>query len=216
MVHNNELVVEEKAVYSIEKFLVARRLMYWQAYLHKAVLSAENMLVKILERAKLLAKKEAGLFSSTPLLDEFLRTTQPSAFIKDNLGKFCELDDYDVVASVKKWMHHPDKVLNTLSQWLLNRNMLKTRLQMHPIDQNEVRLMQQKVQAKLSLNDDELSFFVFDGIAENRMYNPGNERINILFKDGTVKDISEIEYGLIHKAIESPVKKFYLCHPSIK
>lgn len=215
-VYNNELVVEEKAVYSIEKFLVARRLMYWQAYLHKAVLSAENMLVKILERAKQLAKKEEGLFSSTPLLDEFLRTTQPSAFIKANLAKFCELDDYDVVASVKKWMHHPDKVLSTLSEWLLNRKMLKTKLQMQPFDPAEVRLMQQKVQQHLSLNEEEIGFFVFNGIAENRMYNPGNERINILFKDGTVRDISEIEYGLIHKAIESPVKKFYLCHPSTK
>lgn len=214
-VHNNELVVEEKAIYSIEKFLVARRLMYWQAYLHKAVLSAENMLVKILDRARVLAKKDEGLFSTTTVLDEFLRTTQSAKFIKNNLPKFCELDDYDILASVKKWMHHPDKVLSTLSKNLLNRNMLKTKLQMHPFSEKEIEVIKQKVKEQFSLTEEEVSYFVFNGIAENRMYNPGNERINILFKDGSVRDISEIEYGLIHKAIESPVKKFYLCHPAL-
>ena len=214
-VHNNELVVEEKAIYSIEKFLVARRLMYWQAYLHKAVLSAENMLVKILDRARALAKSDANLFSTTTVLDEFLRTTQSAHFIKNNLPKFCELDDYDILASVKKWMHHPDKVLSTLSKNLLNRNMLKTKLQMQPFSEKEIEVIKQKVKEQFSLTEEEVSYFVFNGIAENRMYNPGNERINILFKDGTVRDISEIEYGLIHKAIESPVKKFYLCHPAL-
>nr|WP_294903679.1 HD domain-containing protein [uncultured Lacibacter sp.] len=214
VVHNNELMVEEKAVYSIEKFLVARRLMYWQAYLHKTVLSAENMLVKILERAKQLARQEEGLFSSSALLDEFLRTTQSSAFIRNNLAKFCELDDYDVLASIKKWMHHPDKVLSTLSQWLLNRNMLKTKLQMEPFDEKEIEAVQRKAMEHLSLTEEEAGYFVFNGIAENRMYNPGNEHINILYKDGTVKDISQVEYGLIHKAIHSPVRKFYLCRPS--
>lgn len=215
VVHNNELMVEEKAVYSIEKFLVARRLMYWQAYLHKTVLCAENMLVKILDRARVLAKAEEGSFSSNPVLDEFLRTKESAAFIRNNLAKFCELDDYDVLASIKKWMHHPDKVLSTLSQWLLNRNMLKTKLQMQPFDEKEIEAVQRKAMEQLSLNSEEVGYFVFNGIAENRMYNPGNEHINILYKDGTVKDISEIEYGLIHKAIASPVRKFYLCRPAL-
>lgn len=215
-VHNNELVVEEKAVYSIEKFLVARRLMYWQVYLHKTVLSAENMMVKILERARILAKEESGHFSSSPVLDEFLRTTQSASFIKNNLAKFCALDDYDILASIKVWVDHPDKVLSTLSQWLLNRKMLKTKLQMQPFDQKEIEAVQQKVQQQLSLLAEEAAYFVFDGIAENRMYNPGVERINILFKDGSIKDISEIEYGLIYQAIDSPVKKFYLCQPSFR
>ena len=215
VVHNNELMVEEKAVYSIEKFLVARRLMYWQAYLHKTVLSAENMLVKILERARVLAQEEEGSFSSTPVLDEFLRTKESAQFIRNNLAKFCDLDDYDVVASVKKWKHHPDKVLSTLSQWLLNRNMLKTKLQMQPFDEKEMEAVQRKAMEQLSLSSEEVQYFVFNGIAENRMYNPGNEHINILYKDGTVKDISEIEYGLIQKAIDSPVRKFYLCRPAL-
>lgn len=216
VVHDNELMVEEKAVYSIEKFLVARRLMYWQAYLHKTVLSAENMLVKILERARLLAKQEEGLFSSTPLLDEFLRTTQSSAFIRNNLAKFCELDDYDILASIKKWMHHPDKVLSTLSRQLLNRDMLKTKLQMEAFSEKEIEAVQRKAREQLSLTEEEVKYFVFNGIAENRMYNTGNEHINILFKDGSVKDISEIEYGLIHETVLSPVRKFYLCRPALK
>ena len=216
VVHNNELMVEEKAVYSIEKFLVARRLMYWQAYLHKTVLSAENMLVKILDRARILAKEQEGSFSSNPVLDEFLRTKESAEFIRNNLPKFCELDDYDVLASIKKWMHHPDKVLSTLSQWLLNRNMLKTKLQMQPFDEKEIEAVQRKAMEQLSLSSEEVGYFVFNGIAENRMYNPGNEHINILYKDGTVKDISEIEYGLIHKAINSPVRKFYLCRPALQ
>lgn len=215
VVHNNELMVEEKAVYSIEKFLVARRLMYWQAYLHKTVLSAENMLVKILERARILAKEEEGAFSSNPVLDEFLRTKESAEFIRNSLVKFCELDDYDVLASIKKWMHHPDKVLSTLSKWLLNRNMLKTKLQMQPFEEKEIEAVQRSAMEQLSLSSEEVGYFVFNGIAENRMYNPGNEHINILYKDGTVKDISEIEYGLIHKAIDSPVRKFYLCRPAL-
>jgi HD superfamily phosphohydrolase len=215
VVHNNELMVEEKAVYSIEKFLVARRLMYWQAYLHKTVLSAENMLVKILERARVLAQEEEGSFSSNPVLDEFLRTKESAQFIRNNLAKFCDLDDYDVVASVKKWKQHPDKVLSTLSEWLLNRNMLKTKLQMQPFNEKEIEAVQRKAMQQLSLTSEEVKYFVFNGIAENRMYNPGNEHINILYKDGAVKDISEIEYGIIQKAIDSPVRKFYLCRPAL-
>jgi HD superfamily phosphohydrolase len=215
VVHNNELMVEEKAVYSIEKFLVARRLMYWQAYLHKTVLSAENMLVKILERARVLAQEEEGSFSSNPVLDEFLRTKESAQFIRNNLAKFCDLDDYDVVASVKKWKQHPDKVLSTLSEWLLNRNMLKTKLQMQPFNEKEIESVQRKAMQQLSLTSEEVKYFVFNGIAENRMYNPGNEHINILYKDGAVKDISEIEYGIIQKAIDSPVRKFYLCRPAL-
>ncbi len=212
-VHENELLVEEKGIYSIEKFLVARRLMYWQAYLHKAVLSAENMMVKILDRAKLLARQTSGQFSTSRVLDEFLRTTDSSGFISQNLDQFCLLDDYDLLSSVKLWATYPDRVLSLLSKKLINRQLLKTRLQTAPISEKEKNTMQQKAAQLLSLSAEEVSYFVFDGIAVNRMYNPGNEHIRILFKDGQVKDISEIEYGLIHSALDSPVEKFYLCFP---
>jgi uncharacterized protein len=212
-VYDNELVVEEKGVYSIEKFLVARRLMYWQAYLHKTVLGAENMLVKILERAKELARNSTGLFSTSEILDAFLRTAEPGLYIRNNLEQFCMLDDYDVLSSIKKWSSHPDKVLSTLCTWLVERKILKTKLQMQPVSEELIRSMQQKAMSQLSISAEETHWFVFNGIATNRMYNPGNEHIKILFKDGTVKDISEIEYVLIKLAADGPVKKFYLCHP---
>lgn len=213
VVHNDELAIEEKGVYSIEKFLVARRLMYWQAYLHKAVLSAENMLVKILERAKLLARSSEGSFSASPLLDEILRSNNSASYIREHLDNFCTLDDYDIVSSIKKWTRHNDKVLSTLSTWLINRRLLKTRLQVQPIDPAEKAVKLQEAAQKLALSTEEAAYFVFDGIAMNRMYNPKDENIRILFKDGKVKDISGIEYLLVHKHIESPAKKFYLCYP---
>lgn len=212
-VHNNEIVIEEKGVYSIEKFLVARRLMYWQAYLHKTVLSAENMLVKILERARLLAQDSTGTFSVNPVLDEILRTTNSAAFIRENLDKFCSVDDYDVLSSIKQWSHHSDKILSTLSKMLINRTMLKTRLQMTPIDAAEKEKLQHKAAEWMQITVQDAAYLVFDGIAENKMYNTKNERINILFKNGEVKDISEVEYGLIHLTGSSPAQKFYLCAP---
>jgi HD superfamily phosphohydrolase len=212
-VHNNEIVIEEKGVYSIEKFLVARRLMYWQAYLHKAVLSAENMLVKILERARVLARETTADFSTNPVLDEFLRTTDSANFIRRNLNKFCSIDDYDVLSSIKRWSLHEDKILSTLSTMLINRNMLKTRLQMQPISSTEKEALQSKAAEWLGISVNDAAYLVFDGLAENRMYNTKNERINILFKDGSIKDISEVEYGLIHLTGSSPAQKFYLCAP---
>jgi uncharacterized protein len=212
-VHNNEIVIEEKGVYSVEKFLVARRLMYWQAYLHKTVLSAENMLVKILERARILARATANEFSSNPVLDEILRTTDSATFIRSNLAEFCSIDDYDVLSSIKRWSLHKDKILSTLSTMLINRNMLKTRLQMQPISLTEKESLQTKAAEWLGITVNDAAYLVFDGLAENRMYNSKNERINILFKDGSVKDISEVEYGLIHLTGSSPAQKFYLCAP---
>ncbi len=212
-IHNGELVIEEKGVYSIEKFLVARRLMYWQAYLHKAVLGSENMLVKILQRAKLLARSSANFTSSNEVLDTFLRAENTSTFIRNNLNEFCSLDDHDVMSSIKKWMRHPDFVLSNLCTRLINRNLLKTKLRQEPFDPAFIDSMQQKAALQLSISREDATWFVFDGIASNRMYNPGNEQISILFKDGTVKNISEVEYVLIQRVADGPAKKFYLCWP---
>lgn len=212
-VHEGELVIEEKGVYSIEKFLVARRLMYWQAYLHKAVLGAENMLVNILRRARELAANEQGLFSTSPVLDIFLKERNAGNFIRNNPDSFCLLDDYDVMSSLKKWMTHPDKVLSRLCENLLNRKILKTKLQMEPFDPKYISEMQQKAAIELSLSVEEARWFVFDGVATNRMYNQSNEPIRILFKDGTVKNLSDVEYLLIREVSDGPAKKFYLCWP---
>ena len=212
-VHNGELVIEEKGVYSIEKFLVARRLMYWQAYLHKAVLGAENMLVNILRRAKMLSRVQDGLFSTSEILDHILKENEPGLFIRKNPDLFCALDDYDVLASVKKWMHHSDKVLSRLCERLINRKILKTRLQLEPFDPTFISQLQKKAADMLDMSVEDAGWFVFDGIASNRMYNQSNEPIKILFKDGSVKNLSEIEYLLIREVSDGPAKKFYLCLP---
>ncbi len=212
-VHKGELVIEEKGIYSIEKFLVARRLMYWQAYLHKTVIGVEKMLVKILQRAKIVARQHEGLFSTSEILDAFLRTDNSAMFIRQNLNSFCLLDDYDILSSIKKWMSNPDFVLSELCRRLINRQILKTKLQEIPYEKDFLASMQQKTANALSINFEEAGWFVFDGIATNRMYNPGSEQIKILFKDGSVRNISEVEYVLIQQVTNAPANKFYLCMP---
>lgn len=130
-VHEGQLMVEEKAIYSIEKFLVSRRLMYWQVYLHKAVLSAEMMLVKIIERAKEMISFGMSAPSSSPTLDFFLRYTHSDAFV-NHLDKFCLLDDYDVLSTIKNWMVHPDKILSLLCKLLVERRLLKLNYRQNP------------------------------------------------------------------------------------
>jgi HD superfamily phosphohydrolase len=213
-IHKGELVIEEKGVYSIEKFLVARRLMYWQAYLHKTVIGVEKMLVKILQRAKIVAREQEGLFSTSEILDAFLRTDNSANYISNNLNSFCLLDDYDILSSIKKWMSNPDFILSALCQRLINRKILKTKLQEAPYEKNIIDTMQRKAADALSITFEEAGWFVFDGIATNRMYNPVNEQIKILFKDGAVKNISEVEYVLIQQVTNAPANKYYLCVPA--
>ncbi|HMH24015.1 MAG TPA: HD domain-containing protein [Puia sp.] len=215
-VHKGELMVEEKAIFTIEKFLVSRRLMYWQVYLHKTVLGAEKMLVKIIGRAKELiaAGKEAQ--SSSPTLDFFLKNDgiRGSQLAEEHLDKFCLLDDYDVMGTIKNWMFHPDKVLSELSRRLIDRRLLKTRLQAMPFDEKAVAELRHKACIQLSISEEEAGYFVFTGETTNTTYDPSDEMINILFKDGTVKDISKVDNALVHQTLSSPVKKFYICYLS--
>jgi HD superfamily phosphohydrolase len=208
-VKNGELMVEEKAIYSIEKFLVSRRLMYWQVYLHKTVLGAEMMLVKIIRRAKeLLAKGETVTAVSTSL-DFFLHH---HGSIEEHLDTFCSLDDHDVMATIKNWREHPDKILSTLCRSITDRRLYKVKLQAAQID--PVFLAERKKEAidKLGLSNEEADYFVFDGETINTTYDPLDEKINILFKDGTIKNISEVDNALIHPQLASPVKKYYICY----
>jgi HD superfamily phosphohydrolase len=212
-IHRGELMVEEKAIYSIEKFLVSRRLMYWQVYLHKTVLSAEKMLVKILERARQLVLSGHSVPSSSPVLDFFLQqTTVDEALVDMHLDRFCLLDDFDVMGAIKHWMFHPDKVLSLLSRSLIDRRLLKVRLQATPFDKNVVEELKKSVAKELSISPEEADYFVFTGEAVNTTYNAVDEKINILFKDGSVKDISQVDNALIHQTLASAVKKFYLCY----
>ena len=210
-VHEGQLMVEEKAIYSIEKFLVSRRLMYWQVYLHKTVLSAEMMLVNIVRRAKELLSHGQEVISSSPVFDFFLRENQ-AGDIAEHLDKFCLLDDFDVLSTIKNWMFHPDKILSLLCRLLVERRLLKVKLQAEPINEVLIQTLRDKICVHLGVTADESVYFIFTGEAVNTTYDPSEERIRIIFKNGSVKDISEVDNALIHHTLASPVKKNYICY----
>lgn len=210
-VHNGELMVEEKAVYSTEKFLVSRRLMYWQVYLHKTVLGAEKMLVRIIERAQGLLGKGVSVPSASVLLDFFLQNNS-NLSIDRHLDKFCQLDDYDVLSAIKNWIYHPDKILSTLCRGLVERRLLKVKLQAEAFDPAWINEQRNRICSQLNVTEEESRYFIFRGEAINTTYDPYEEKINILFKDGTVKDISKVDNALIQQSLASPVKKHYICY----
>lgn len=211
-VHEGQLMVEEKAIYSIEKFLVSRRLMYWQVYLHKTVVSAESMLVRIIRRAKELLAGGIAVNAVSLELDYFLKEVQPDLTQKENLQRFCRLDDHDIMATIKQWCRHEDKILSTLCQYLVERKLLKVKLQAEPIDPALVKAKTEQVMQEMKITENEAAYFVFTGEACNTTYNPGDERINILFKDGTIKDISKVDNALIQQTLSDTVKKHYICY----
>jgi uncharacterized protein len=213
-VHNNELVVEEKGIHSIEKFLIARSLMYWQVYLHKTVLSCEKMLVKILHRAKYLEQAGANLFAS-PSLKVFLANTYDIEHFKsDNqlFNHFMKLDDTDIACAVKVWSNHEDKILSDLSTRLMNRQLYKTKFVSEASALNEAEVRKQ-VQSKLGIADEDLHYYIIQDSTSNMAYDNVTEPIKILFKDGSLKNITDIENPLINSSIGNPVKKFYICYP---
>ena len=208
-VHEGELMIEEKGIYTTEKFLVSRRLMYWQVYLHKTVLSAEKMLIKIVERAKDLISLGTEVHAASLTLEFFLQNPQRAEPIGKHLDKFCLLDDYDLLATIKNWMFHPDKILSLLCRSLVNRRLFKVKLQIEAFDRDWV---EEKRNELCNITKEESGYFLLEGQAENTTYDPYDERINILFKDGTVKDISDVDNALIHHNLADPVKKFYICY----
>lgn len=214
-VHDGNLMVEEKGIYSIEKFLVSRRLMYWQVYLHKTVLSAEKMLVKIIRRAKELIRTGSRVNASTETLDFFLQNQDAHLTMEDHLEKFCRLDDTDVMSTIKNWSSHPDKVLSMLCTALENRKLFKVKIQAEKFDENSIENYKKEISSKLGISMHETAYFVFTGEADNTTYNTLDERISILFKDNSVKDISMVDNALIHQHLSSPIKKHYFCHMKV-
>jgi len=210
-VHNGELMVEEKGIYSIEKFLVSRRLMYWQVYLHKTVLCAEKMLIKIIKRARILDAQ-----ASSPELNIFLHTECNIEEIEKYLDDFCRLDDYDVLAAIKQWANHPDKILSTLCKSILNRRLLKVKYSGKVISRQLFKEKTELVKNYLGVNDEEAGYLVFTGETGNKTYSTQDEHINILFKDGEIKDISEVDNALINQTLFGTVKKFYICFPNME
>lgn len=214
-VQDGELVVEAKGIYSIEKFLIARRLMYWQVYLHKTVLSAEQMLLKILERAIDLSKQGRKL-EATPALDYFLHqrmTDTDFAGREEILEQFMRLDDYDVFAAIKRWTYDEDKVLSTLCRQLVARELFRVRLDDSPIPNAEVNYWRQQVQQQLGLNEEESAYFVFTESTSNHAYSSKANKIKIQYKDGTLQDVASASDQLNISVLSQPVVKYYLCHP---
>ncbi|MCX6315672.1 MAG: HD domain-containing protein [Bacteroidetes bacterium] len=217
-VKNGELLVEEKAIYSIEKFLVSRRLMYWQVYLHKTVLAAEMMLVKIIRRAKQLISQGEDVPAATPALAYFLTTDyhpsgeNGSGFTEDQLPIFCQLDDYDVMTTIKNWCSHSDKILSLLCRSLVERRLFKVKLQAEPFPDSLVASNRKAAAEEAGISEADADYFAFTGETSNTTYNPGDERINILFKDGTIRDISKVDNALIQQNLSGTVKKYYICY----
>ncbi|WP_084489908.1 HD domain-containing protein [Niabella ginsenosidivorans] len=212
-VHNDNLVVEEKAIYSIEKFLLSRRLMYWQVYLHKTVVAAEKMLVMIIRRAKELIAKGVRITAATAALEHFLHNGagRTAASKGRLLQDFCNMDDHDMMATIKNWSRHTDKVLSQLCTDLIERRIMNIRLQSQPFDEAFLLQKRKEIAQKMNVNEEEASYYVFWGEASNRLYNPENETITIQYKDGRLKDISEVDNALINVKTSMAVKKYYIC-----
>lgn len=212
-VRDDELMVEEKAVHSVEKFIIARRLMYWQVYLHKTVLGAEQLLVNILKRARELCMSGAKLFA-TPALAYFLDKELSLGDFqtnRDHLEQFCQLDDSDILASVKVWKDDEDPILSRLCDMMINRRLYKTRLSSLALDEiYEEKKM--KLKRKSGLDEKTLSYFVFTGTTSTSTYNTDDEKITLALKSGRTCDISEIEDPLVNQALARPVHKNYICY----
>jgi len=212
-VRNNELAVEEKGIYSIEKFIIARHIMYWQVYLHKTVLGAEMLLVNILKRAKELSL--AGMkLEATEALSFFLNKpiSKKDLLDDDNIIQlFCAMDDADIIVAIKSWVKCSDKILSTLCQMHLHRKLYKVVFDA----ENEEELLANKTSAAqkaLGFNEEEMNYFVFSGTTSNSTYNAADARINIALKDGSTRNLADMQHSLVNDKVAQTVTKRYLCY----
>ena len=212
-VHEGNLAIEEKGLYSVEKFLMARRFMYWQVYLHKTSLAAEALLVRIIRRARQIrALGEWQTYS--PSLRYFLfERDQAAPFDQRDLEAFVRLDDVDILAALKQWMGSEDAVLARMCQMILDRRLPSIKLQGTPITEEQLRQKQQKVQEQWSLSEEEAGFFAFAGEISNRAYNRERQNINILLKNGGVLDVSSRSEQLNTEVLSGPEVKYFICYP---
>ena len=213
-VEDDHIVIEEKGIYSIEKFLIARRLMYWQVYLHKTVIGAEMMLAKILGRAREMALEEKRLFA-TPALSHFLENRiSKDAFIADNLHleTFASLDDSDVMSAIKVWCSADDFILPKLCCNFIQRNLYHVDISNEPADPDFVAELKRRVMVKYGVTEMDTDYFVFTDIIRNKAYNVGDGNIKILMKNGTVKDIAAASDNSNLEALAKTVKKYILCY----
>ena len=214
-VDNDVLVIEEKGIYSVEKFLVARRLMYWQAYLHKTSVVGELILTKILKRAKELVQNGIQLEASKPLAYFLENKVTLDAFNEDVLQKFSYLDDYDVLSAIKAWQFQEDYVLSNLCRMIINRDLLKIKMLDEKPSKELVKSYKQKFIDLTKLSEKEVAYFVFKGSLKNQAYNKQSEPIHIYKKDKTIEDVVEASDQLHLKALSKQVTKYYICFPKV-
>lgn len=207
------LVIEEKGIYSVEKFLMARRLMYWQAYLHKTSLVAELILTKVLKRAKELTQKGKQLYCS-PALNYFLENKVTiTDFNSDILEKFARLDDYDIISALKEWQNHSDFILSSLSKMIINRDLPKIKVSSEKFPKEELQQYLTLFSTKNSISIDESGYFIFKGKIKNQAYSKEAEPIRIVKKDKTIVDVAQASDQLNLKDLSRPVTKYYICFP---
>jgi HD superfamily phosphohydrolase len=213
-IHNDQLVVDAKGIYSIEKFLVARRLMYWQVYLHKTSVAAEKMLMNILKRAKELASRNIDLFAS-PALHYFLyNEVNKKMFLNDQeaLDHFAMLDDSDVICAVKVWSSHTDIVLSELCKAFTNRRLFKVEISTEMIDESIRQQYLKQYQQHFGVSTSEAEYFMGDDTVSTDTYSSVDDNINILYKDGTIKDIAEASDMLNISVLTKKVEKHFFCY----
>ena len=214
-VKEGNLVIEAKGIYSIEKFIIARRLMYWQVYLHKTVLSAERLVVNILKRAKELALNDEDLFCTDALRYFLYQNHDKESFEKnpETLVRFSELDDFDITASIKMWQNHSDRVLSSLCKSLVNRNLYKIDIRKKAFTKAEISEHLEELATATGIEGKEASYFIFTDSIKNNAYSPKKDKINLLFKDGEIKDIAEAADQLNINALTEEVVKHFICYP---
>ncbi|NER15606.1 HD domain-containing protein [Spongiivirga citrea] len=213
---NDELVVEEKGIYSVEKFLVARRLMYWQVYLHKTSLVAEQLLIRVLKRAKELCSSGIEVPASKAFSFFLNNKITLNEFNEDVLDIFSNLDDVDILSAMKEWMYHDDFVLSNLSQMIIERDLLKIEIADEPQEIESHKEHIDYLTKTYGISDDEAKYFVFGGAIANQAYMLDNQNINIYYKDGTVKDVTEASDQFNLRSLSNKITKYYLCYPKRK
>ena len=213
---NDDLVIEEKGIYSVEKFLVARRLMYWQVYLHKTSLVAEQLLIRVLKRAKELVEKGEKLNASKALSYFLYNKIGPENFSSETLSVFARLDDYDIISAMKEWQYHNDFVLSNLCNMIINRDLLKVKIKKKKPSVEKLEKRRIALQQKESISAEEADFFVFSGEVTNTAYKSENNNINILHKNGKISDVAKASDQLNLKALSKTVVKYYICYPKAK
>lgn len=210
---DDRLAIEEKGIYSVEKFLMARRLMYWQVYFHKTSLVAELILTKILKRAKALTLKGIVLPCSEPLLFFMKNKVDLATFDDDTLDKFSQLDDFDIISALKSWMNNPDFILSSLSKMIINRDLLKIKLNNEKFSKEVLEASIIAFSRQNTISIQEANYFIFRGKIKNQAYSVDAEPIRILMKDMTVEDVVEASDQLNLKTLSKHITKYYICYP---